>query len=63
MNPRLFDSLDEGRGARHAVEMNLKVDAPLAYLAAHGPEDNYAVMDAETALDFRDGDIERVRLR
>jgi hypothetical protein len=47
----------------HAVEKNLEADAPLAFVAVHGPEDDYAVVDAETAAELGDGDVERVRLR
>jgi hypothetical protein len=46
----------------HAVEKNLEADAPLAYIAVHGPEDDYAVVDTETALDLGDGDIDSVRV-
>jgi hypothetical protein len=47
----------------HAVEMTLEADVPLAYLAVHGPEDNFAVVDAETALGLGDGDLDCVRVR
>lgn len=47
----------------HAVEKNLEADAPLAYLAVHGPDDDYAVVDAETARDLGDGDPEKVRVQ
>lgn len=37
----------------HAVEKNVEADAPLAYLAVHGLEDDYAVVDAETGARTR----------
>jgi hypothetical protein len=47
----------------HAVEKNVEADSPLAFVAVYGPEDgSYAVVDAETALDLGDGDIDKVRV-
>jgi hypothetical protein len=58
---RSFSTREEALA--HAVERNPEADAPLAYLAVYGPEDDYAVVDRETAEELGDGDIERVRVR
>jgi hypothetical protein len=58
---KLFSTREEALA--HAVTMTLEADVPLAYLAVHGPDDDFAVVDAETACDLGDGDIERVRVR
>jgi hypothetical protein len=58
---RFFATREEALA--HAVEKNVEADSPLAFVAVYGPSDDYVVVDAETALDLGDDDIEKVKVQ